>query len=387
METIQQTVRTEFRYPVHFTRRVFESGNTVLRDVVASAGGPRQVLVVIDEGVCTPERGFLQQLESYCRAHSDVIENVAAPIVVPGGETVKNGNEYVDLVRNAVNAYGICRHSFVIAIGGGAVLDMAGYAAATSHRGIRLIRLPSTVLSQNDSGLGVKTSVNWFGKKNFLGTFTPPFAVINDLELLESLSDRDWRSGTAEAVKVALIKDRVFFESIEKTAAALTGRDASAMERLIYRCAQLHLQHISGGDPFETGSSRPLDFGHWAAHKLEQLTNYHLRHGEAVAIGIALDVTYSHLAGLLSAESWKRIVRVFLDLGLPVYASELENRDLLTGLAEFREHLGGQLTILLLNEIGDPVEVHSIDPGKMTESVRALRQYQSVSFGAPVCSV
>jgi 3-dehydroquinate synthase len=387
METIQQTVRTEFRYPVHFTRRVFESGNTVLRDVIASADGPRQVLVVIDEGVCTPERGFLQQLESYCRAHSDVIENVAAPIVVPGGEAVKNGNEYVDLVRNAVNAYGICRHSFVIAIGGGAVLDMAGYAAATSHRGIRLIRLPSTVLSQNDSGLGVKTSVNRFGKKNFLGTFTPPFAVINDLELLESLSDRDWRSGTAEAVKVALIKDRVFFESIEQMAAALTGRDAGAMERLIYRCAQLHLQHISGGDPFETGSSRPLDFGHWAAHKLEQLTNYHLRHGEAVAIGIALDVTYSHLAGLLSRESWKRIVRVFLDLGLPVYAPELENRDLLTGLAEFREHLGGQLKILLLNEIGDPVEVHRIDPEKMMESVRALRQYQSVSFGAPVCSV
>ena len=364
METIQQTVRTEFRYPVHFTRRVFESGNTVLRDVVASADGPRQVLFVIDEGVCTPERGFLQQLESYCRAHSDVIENVAAPIVVPGGEAVKNGNEYVDLVRNAVNAYGICRHSFVIAIGGGAVLDMAGYAAATSHRGIRLIRLPSTVLSQNDSGLGVKTSVNRFGKKNFLGTFTPPFAVINDLELLESLSDRDWRSGTAEAVKVALIKDRVFFESIEQMAAALTGRDASAMERLIYRCAQLHLQHISGGDPFETGSSRPLDFGHWAAHKLEQLTNYHLRHGEAVAIGIALDVTYSHLAGMLSRESWKRIVRVFLDLGLPVYAPELESRDLLTGLAEFREHLGGQLTILLLNEIGDPVEVHRHRPGK-----------------------
>jgi 3-dehydroquinate synthase len=386
METIQQTVRTEFRYPVHFTRRVFESGNTVLRDVVASADGPRQVLFVIDEGVCTPKRGFLQQLESYCRAHSDFIENVAAPIVVPGGEAVKNGDEYADLVRNAVNAYGICRHSFVISIGGGAVLDMAGYAAATSHRGIRLIRLPSTVLSQNDSGLGVKTSVNRFGKKNFLGTFTPPFAVINDLELLESLSDRDWRSGTAEAVKVALIKDKVFFESIEKTAAALTGRDASAMERLIYRCAQLHLQHIGGGDPFETGSSRPLDFGHWAAHKLEQLTNYNLRHGEAVAIGIALDVTYSHLAGRLSRDSWKRIVRVFLDLGLPVYAPELESHGLLTGLAEFREHLGGQLTILLLNEIGDPVEVHNIDAERVTESIRALRQYQSVPFGAPVCS-
>jgi 3-dehydroquinate synthase len=381
METIHQTVRTEFHYPVHFTRRVFEAGNTVLRDVIASGHGARLVLFVIDESVCTHERQFLQQLESYCRAYSDVIENVAVPIVVPGGETVKNGNEYADLVRSAMNRYGICRHSFVVAVGGGATLDMAGYAAATTHRGVRLVRLPSTVLAQNDSGLGVKTSVNRFNKKNFLGTFTPPFAVINDLELLESLSDRDWRSGTAEAVKVALIKDRAFFELIEERASALMHRDAYAMEHLIYRCAQLHLQHIGGGDPFETGSSRPLDFGHWAAHKLEQLTNYNLRHGEAVAIGIALDITYSHFTGMLSENSWKRIIRLLLELGLPVYAPELEDRDLLAGLPEFREHLGGQLTILLLRDIGDPVEVHEIEAEKMKESVLALSQY------SPVCSL
>ena len=378
METIHQTVRTEFHYPVHFTRRVFGAGNTVLRDVIGSGGSRRRTIFVVDEGVCTPERNFLQQLERYCRAHSDVIENVAAPIVVTGGEAVKNGSEYVDSVRSAVNTYGICRHSFVVAVGGGAVLDMAGYAAATSHRGVRLIRLPSTVLAQNDSGLGVKTSVNRFNKKNFLGTFTPAFAVINDLELLESLSDRDWRGGAAEAVKVALIKDRAFFESIEESASALMHRDAYAMERLIYRCAQLHLQHISGGDPFETGSSRPLDFGHWAAHKLEQLTNYHLRHGEAVAIGIALDVTYSYLTGILSEDSWIRIIRVLLELGLPVYAPELETHDLLAGLPEFREHLGGQLTILLLREIGDPVEVHEVDTEKMMESVLALSQCATV---------
>ena len=381
METIHQTVRTEFHYAVHFTRRVFQPGNMVLREVIASANGSRRVIFVVDEGVCTAERDFLGQLERYCHAHSDVIENVAAPIVVPGGEIVKNGSEYVNIVRSAVNTYGICRHSFVIAIGGGAVLDMTGYAAATSHRGIRLIRLPSTVLAQNDSGLGVKTSINRFHKKNFLGTFTPPFAVINDLELLESLPDRDWRSGTAEAVKVALIKDRVFFQSIEESAAALMRRDSHAMERLIYRCAQLHLAHISGGDPFETGSSRPLDFGHWAAHKLEQLTNYNLRHGEAVAIGIALDVTYSYLTGILSEGSWMRIVGVLLELGLPVFAPELESRDLLAGLTEFREHLGGQLTILLLRDIGDPVEVHEIDPRVMTASILALSQY------APVCSL
>jgi len=148
METIQQTVRIELHYAVHFTRQVFEVRNTVLRDVIAASGGARRAIFIVDEGVCAPERQFLQQLESYSHAHSDVITNVASPIVVPGGEAVKNGREYVDLVRSAVNAHGICRHSFVVAVGGGAVLDMAGYAAATSHRGVRLIRLPSTVLAQ-----------------------------------------------------------------------------------------------------------------------------------------------------------------------------------------------------------------------------------------------
>jgi 3-dehydroquinate synthase len=387
METIQQTVRTEFRYPVHFTRRVFDAGNTVLRDIIAFGGGARRVLFVIDEGVCTAHRSLLERIDNYCGIHSDVIESVAAPVVVPGGEPVKNTDEHVNRVRDAVNRYGICRHSFVVVVGGGAVLDMAGYAAATSHRGIRLIRLPSTVLAQNDSGLGVKTSVNRFGKKNFLGTFTPPHAVINDLDLLQSLSDRDWRSGTAEAVKVALIKDRAFFEWIEGAAAAVASRDSRAMERLIYRCAQLHLNHISGGDPFETGSSRPLDFGHWAAHKLEQLTHYTLRHGEAVAIGIALDVTYSYLTGMPGRTSRERIIRVLLDLGLPVYAPELEHPDLLTGLSEFREHLGGELTILLLNEIGDPVEVHEIDAKKMITSARALSREEPAPVDSPVCSL
>lgn len=381
METIHQTVHTEFHYPVHFTRQAFESANTILRDVIALGGSSRRVLFVVDEGVCTRERDLVQQVEDYCRYHADAIENVAAPLIVPGGEMVKNDNSYVDSVRSAIHAHGICRHSFVIAVGGGATLDMAGYAAATSHRGVRLIRLPSTVLAQNDSGLGVKTSVNRFNKKNFLGTFTPPFAVINDFELLESLSDRDRRSGSAEAVKVALIKDDNFFRWIEEHAALVAERDPAAMAYLIYRCAQLHLQHIGGGDPFETGSSRPLDFGHWAAHKLEQLTHYKLRHGEAVAIGMALDVTYSRLMGMLSENTWDRILRALLDLGLPLYARELGTGELLEGLTEFREHLGGELTILLLKDIGEPVEVHEISAEKMKESIVVLSEH------APVCSL
>lgn len=389
MRSIHQTVRAEFHYPVHFTREAFRPANQILRNVLANgAATRRRILFVVDEGVCTSGRQLLTQIEAYCRTHAAVIQNVADPIVVPGGEIVKNSREYVDVVRGAVNAHGICRHSFVIAIGGGAVLDMAGYAAATSHRGVRLIRMPSTVLAQNDSGVGVKNGINQYGKKNFWGTFAPPFAVINDFEFLESLSDRDWRGGLAEAVKVGLIKDTSFFEYLETTAPSLAHRGTAAMEHAVYRCAELHLEHISGSDPFESGSSRPLDFGHWAAHKLEQLTGYRLRHGEAVAIGIALDATYSHLVGMLSEAEWSRIINVFLRLGFSLYVPELEpvataslsdsraqagHYPLLDGLAEFREHLGGQLTIMLLEGIGRGVEVHTMDSLIIARSAAALR--------------
>jgi 3-dehydroquinate synthase len=262
---------------------------------------------------------------------------------------------------------------------------MVGYAAATAHRGVRLIRVPTTVLSQNDSGVGVKNSVNAFGKKNFLGTFAPPVAVLNDADFLTTLSMRDWRSGISEAIKVALLKDGEFFDFIEEEVPRLVGRNMRVMRWLIYRCAQLHLEHIAtSGDPFEFGSSRPLDFGHWSAHKLEQLSHYRLRHGEAVAIGIALDSTYSYLVGLLSERDWLRILRLLSALGLDVYAQELsmhlydqsDTRCIFTGLQEFREHLGGQLALPLLERIGKSIEVNEVDEKAMRKSIALLEAYQ-----------
>ena len=132
---------------------------------------------------------------------------------------------------------------------------MVGYAATVAHRGIKHIRIPTTVLSQNDSGIGVKNGINYKGKKNFLGTFAPPAAVFNDNQFLLTLSDRDYRSGISEAIKVALIKDHDFFLWLENNADALVKRDVEAMDYLIKRCAQLHLEHIGGADPFETGSA------------------------------------------------------------------------------------------------------------------------------------
>ena len=315
---------------------------------------------------------LIAQLTAYAQQHSNALR-LAAVSVVPGGEAAKNDPQAVEKIQQLIHQTGLCRHSYILAIGGGAVLDMVGYAAATAHRGIRLIRVPTTVLAQNDSGVGVKNGIYAFGKKNFLGTFAPPYAVLNDSDFLPSLSDRDWRSGIAEAIKVALIKDASFFELIETRTSALVRRDMNAMQQLIYRCAQLHLEHIANsGDPFEMGSSRPLDFGHWAAHKLEQLTNYSLRHGEAVAIGMALDSTYSYLLGLLSHREWQQILHLLEALGFALYVPQMRQDRLFQGLAEFREHLGGELTLMLLQEIGQGIEVHEVDPLLYTEAISIL---------------
>jgi len=148
------------------------------------------------------------------------------------------------------------------------------------------------------------------------------------------------------------------------------------MQTLVHRCAALHVQHIcTGGDPFEMGSSRPLDFGHWSAHKLEQITDYRLHHGEAVAIGLALDVTYSYLQGWLSENDWRRVLRVLSGLGFALYAPEMSGTDeLFHGLREFREHLGGELTIQMLGRLGSGFNVHAIDEDVMARAIGLLEQ-------------
>ncbi|MFM7800737.1 MAG: 3-dehydroquinate synthase, partial [Limnohabitans sp.] len=275
----------------------------------------------------------------------------------------------------------IDRHSYAIAIGGGAIMDAVGYAAAIFHRSVRHIRFPTTVLGQDDSGVGVKNAVNWLGLKNLVGTFAPPWAVINDGVFIDSLPAREKRCGMSEAVKVALIRDREFFLWLESNALALARFETVPLSYLIKRSAQIHMNQIAnGGDPFESGSARPLDYGHWVAHKLERMTNQHiLSHGEAVAIGIALDAHYSVLAGLLPAGEDMRVHQLLVTLGFKLWNDQLEARHesgrlaVLQGLREFREHLGGELTITLLSAIGKGIEVHEINDQWVTESIAWLK--------------
>ncbi len=329
---------------------------------------------MIDAGVHEAHPDLIRDIERY--AGLNRISLIKDPLVVPGGERVKGDHQVLENLYRIVAEDKIDRHSYILVIGGGAVIDAVGYAAATAHRGIRLIRMPTTVLAQNDAGIGVKNGVNHLDRKNFLGTFTPPYAVINDFNFLASLNDRDRRAGMAEAVKVALIKDARFFDTLFDERFALAKFEEIAVQKMIVRCAELHLDHIrSNGDPFELGSARPLDFGHWSAHKLEVLSGYEIRHGEAVAIGIVLDSLYSLRKRTISKREFERILHLIETLGFRFDHPVLENLDVKSSLEEFREHLGGNLSITLLSGIGRAHEVNEIDVALMCECMKEIHSF------------
>jgi 3-dehydroquinate synthase len=381
-----QEFSVRYDYPVHFTEHLFARGNLVfVQSIVRREPTKRhRVVVFVDANVAASWPTLVHDIAAYTEVHAESLELVGRPEVVAGGEHVKNDPALVTSLQRRLVELNIDRHAFVVGVGGGAFLDMIGFVAATTHRGIRHIRVPTTVLGQNDSGVGVKNGINAFGMKNLLGSFAPPFAVLNDADFLRTLHPRDKIAGIAEAVKVALIRDALFFEWLEGNAEALRECAPAAMARMIRRCAELHMHQIAhGGDPFESGSARPLDYGHWSAHKLEGLTAHELRHGEAVAIGLALDTRYSVQIGMLAAGGEDRVYKLLKRLGFYLWHPAMETRDeqgrliLLRGIEEFREHLGGELTITLLRDIGRGEEVHAMDNNEILHAMAWLRRKET----------
>jgi len=380
---IQQHFSVDYRFDLRFTHDAFALENESLLAVLGPSGRrPARALVCIDAGLAAAQPDLERRIHRWFAAQDPArLQLAASPEIVPGGEAAKRDFSVVERVGRLCLEHGLCRHSYVLAIGGGAVLDAVGLGAALVHRGLRLVRLPSTVLAQNDAGLGVKNGINAFGNKNFFGCFAPPYAVIDDSALLRSLDDRQWRAGISEAVKVAAIKDADFLSWIVGNAETFARRDGAAMDTLVRRCAQLHLEHIAqGGDPFETGSSRPLDFGHWSAHRIEVLSKHRIGHGEAVAIGLALDLCYARELGRISAAQCALILDALETIGFRLYDEVLELRDrdghrsVLQGLQQFREHLGGELTLAMPDGLGQRRDIHDFDEACFERCLRELRR-------------
>ena len=378
--TFPITVRQEHR--LIFTRDVFAENNLVLADLLTPREPKENVRVLVfwDAGLETAFPGMADKIVRWFARRSDRMRLAAPPISVPGGEGVKNDFRQLERAWAAINSAGLCRHSYVIAVGGGAVLDMVGFAAATAHRGIPLVRVPTTSLSQADGGVGVKNGVNFFGKKNWLGSFGVPHAIVNDAMFLHALPVRERRAGLIEAVKVALIRDASFFDFITARVEALAKFEPVPFEAVIRESARQHIEHIAtAGDPFERGSARPLDFGHWAAHKLEQMSAFHFTHGESVAIGMALDLIYARRSGWLPEPIAEGILAILQQLGFTLYTPVLEERGedgrfkLVHGLDEFREHMGGLLTIPMIRAPGQRFDVHTIDAELVDAAIAELK--------------
>jgi 3-dehydroquinate synthase len=381
-EILEQRLSVPFDYPVVFTRGLFHPEHPLLAEVVdrEREGRRHRIQVCLDAGAAQAIPDLADRIARYASGWPQQIE-IAGPVAtLAGGEQAKSGLPAVQHILELLHARRLDRQSFVLAVGGGSLLDAVGFAASLVHRGLRVIRVPTTVEAQNDVGVGVKTGIDAFGVKNFLGTFAPPFAVLNDFDFLDALPLRDWISGIAEAFKVAAIKDRTFFDVLCDSAPRLAARDRRAMEGLVVRCARLHLDHIrEGGDPFEMGTARPLDYGHWSSHQLEVMSDYAIKHGEAVAIGIALDAFVAQRLGFIARVDFDRLVAGLRACGLPVWDARLERRSadgslaILEGLERFREHLGGPLTITLPAPIGGTRNVHSIDPAVLAEGIGHLK--------------
>ncbi|QEG20623.1 3-dehydroquinate synthase [Mariniblastus fucicola] len=371
-----------FRHRVRFTENLAENDTGVLLDLLESPSEIKpRVLIVVDDQLLE-NSGRVAELIEKLENNQDILlldggstERPGPAFVLPGGETAKNSTQYVEQLLSLINERNLDRRSYIVVIGGGAVLDAACYASAIAHRGIRVIRIPTTTLAQGDSGVGVKNAINFFRKKNWIGTFAVPWAVINDAALLTTLPSRDFRCGFSEAIKVSLLKSENDFDELCRNAKQIANREMDVAFAAIKKSCLWHLKHITrGGDPFEALEARPLDFGHWSAHKMEQMSGYRLRHGEAVGIGVAIDCIYSSRVFGFPEEDMRRVIKCLEDFRLPLWDSTLNDFDaLLGGLEEFRQHLGGRLTITMLEEVGDPIDVHEIDADQMRASIEELR--------------
>ncbi len=356
--------QVSYKHRLYFLQNAFSAENRTWLDAL-DLSPSRKLLCFVEQAVIDARPELAEEIATMIATTPLTFSGTH---VLLGGEISKASAAVAEQALMVIDRAGIDRHSYVLVIGGGAFLDVIGYAAALAHRGLRLLRMPTTTLAQADSGVGVKCAINHFGKKNWLGVFSVPHAVIIDSAFLKTLSPEVRREGLIEALKVALVKDCAFYESIASSKNAWLNPSNELLESCIERSALLHAGHIcEGGDPFESGSSRPLDFGHWSAHKLEALTDYTISHAAAVAVGIALDLLISARLGHLDPAMADEIFELIECMGFATYHPALDLRDasgkraIHCALEEFREHLGGELALLMLRKPGAAIEINHID--------------------------
>ncbi|MBC6935063.1 MAG: 3-dehydroquinate synthase [Chloroflexi bacterium] len=299
--------------------------------------------------------------EALAKAHPD-----AALVALPDGEQYKTLASAARLYTDFVAA-GLDRHGTVVALGGGVVGDVAGFAAATYLRGVRLVQMPTSLLAMVDSSVGGKVGVDLPQGKNLVGAFKQPDSVLIDPEVLKTLPDREWRCGLAEAIKHGLLADEGLLELIEAGRAAV--QDAA---ELVQRAVQVKVDVVQA-DPFEQGVRAHLNLGHTFAHAVEQVSGYAWPHGEAVGVGLLAAAWLSCRMGLCSAALPERVERILAGVGLPTHLGELEPEAIYGAMGTDKKRQSGRLRFVLLRGIGQPVIVDDAPKETVLDVLRALQ--------------
>lgn len=370
-----KTASTSFEYPIVFSSDVFDPENVELSSVIRrhEPEGRHRLAAVVDRGAIVGSRELILHIERYAAHHRAHLELVAPPIVLDGGDMLKDDAFLPGRLQSYFHTLELDRRSTLLCIGGGALLDICGFAAATMRSAPRVVRLPSTTRSQAGPAMLPACTVNAFGTRDFLGIWRPPFAVVCDQRFLDTQRTRDKVAGLSEAVRAALLWDAELFGWIGEHAGKLSAGERDAVAELVQRSAGLYAAHAAKMNPVDPRLSEALAHGTWAADKLTTLAERPVRMGEALAIGIALDAVIASLTGALSAKARDAIVTTLERLGLRLWHETLGRVDsegrllLLDGLSDL---CGGQVPEApLLEGIGGGVSPWTLREDVVREAI------------------
>jgi 3-dehydroquinate synthase len=327
-------------YPIFVGRDSFRN-----KDLLDACGLRSRRYVVVTNDVVGPL--YFERVAQFFSSGGAAVEQV----IIPDGERFKTQETLTSIYDQLIERR-VDRSTTIVALGGGVVGDVAGFAAATYQRGVPLVQVPTTLLSQVDSSVGGKTAINHPAGKNMIGSFYQPQAVIIDLEMLQSLPEREFQAGLAEVVKYGAIMDAAFFVWLEQNVTLLMKRDFDALGYAVERCCTSKARIVED-DETESGSRALLNFGHTFGHAIEAGLGYgKWLHGEAVAVGMLLASRLSVLMGSLTQSDWDRIERLLSSIGLPVDAPDLGRERYLELMGYDKKVLDGKLRLILLKSLG-----------------------------------
>ncbi|MFG2041322.1 3-dehydroquinate synthase [Dactylosporangium sp. NPDC048998] len=354
-------VRSDW-YPVHITVDESEALERLADEV-----GDRRVALISDDTV--------HALHAHRLAGALADRGIAVSTTTfPAGEASKSMATAARLLDWLASG-AVRRRDVVVAMGGGVVVDTVGWVASVYMRGVPYINVPTTLLADVDAALGGKVAVDHHTAKNLIGAFYQPKAVVTNIGYIDTLDDRQLRSGLAEAVKKGIISSPELFELTERSHARILAREPEALRRLVHAATSVKCRLVER-DPYERDLARPLNLGHTVGHALETVTGYGpVLHGEAVAVGIVAAALTSERRGLLPTDGLERMVGLLRDIGLPISLSQLPVdvavEDLIGALEQIRKIRDGSLRFVLPTALGEVVIADDVSTDEIRAAVSA----------------